>query len=147
MEHNVSILSLSGEKLVYLILILMLTRTPLGYSAKRVPLGGGTDSAPCLTPQPMVVERREKRQTKALNKTNLKNTKKITSRGQRSGQGQVKGQNYRFPHNWLPNPTGAALIGAIYPERVQRLVRRRVVLKTSCKGQSQGQVRSPKVIC
>ena len=61
--------------------------------------------------------------------------------------GQVKGQNYTFPHYWLPSPSGAALIGAIHPERVQRLVRRRAVLKTLCKGQGQGQVRSPKVIC
>ena len=30
---------------------------------------------------------------------------------------------------------------------VQRLVRRGTVLKTLCKGQGQGQVRSPKVIC
>ena len=52
-----------------------LTRAPLGYSAERAPLGGGADSAPCLTPERMVVERRKKRQTKALNKTNLKNTK------------------------------------------------------------------------
>ena len=56
-----------------------LTRAPLGYSAERAPLGGGgADSAPCLTPERMVVERREKRQTKALNKTNLKNTKNFT---------------------------------------------------------------------
>ena len=51
-----------------------LTRAPLGYSAERAPLGGA-DSAPCLTPERMVVERREKRKTKALNKTNLRNTK------------------------------------------------------------------------
>ena len=47
-------------------------------------------------------------------------------------RGQVKGQNYRFPHYWLPSPTGAALIGAIHPERVHRLVRRGAVLKTLC---------------
>ena len=97
---------------------IFLTRAPLGYLAERAPLGEA-DSAPCLTPKRMVVERRENRQTKALNKTNLKNTKKFTHKGQRSGQGQVKGQNYRFPHYWLPSPTGAALIGAIHPERVQ----------------------------
>ena len=56
-----------------------LTRAPLGYSAERAPLGGGgADSAPCLTPERMVVERRKKRQTKSLNKTNLKNTKNFT---------------------------------------------------------------------
>ena len=70
----------------------LLTRAPLGYSAERSPLGG-TDSAPCLTPERMVVERREKRHTKPLNQTNLRNTKTFASRGQRSGQGQVKGQN------------------------------------------------------
>ena len=38
--------------------------------------GGGVDSAPpCFTPERMVVERRGKRQTKALNKTNLRSTK------------------------------------------------------------------------
>ena len=36
-----------------------LTRAPLGYSAERAPLGGA-DSAPCLTPKRMVVERQEK---------------------------------------------------------------------------------------
>ena len=95
---------------------------PAGVFGRTRPAGGG-DSAPCLTPERMVLERREKRQTKALNKTNFKNTKKFTLRGQRSGQGQVKGQNYRFPHYWLPSPTSAALIGAIHPERVQRLAR------------------------
>ena len=54
--------------------------------------------------------------------------------------GQVKGQNYRLPHFWLPSPTGAALIGAIHSERHQRLVRRGAVLNTLCKGQGQGQV-------
>ena len=103
---------------------------PAGVFGRTCPAGGGgADSAPCLTPERMVVERREKRQTKSLNKTNLTNTKNFTKRGQRSGQGQVKGQNYRFPHYWLPSPTGAALIGAIRPERVRRLVRRRAVLK------------------
>ena len=57
---------------------LILTRAPLGYSAERAPLGGGRFCPPCLTPERMVVERREKRQTKALNKTNLKNTKNFT---------------------------------------------------------------------
>ena len=98
--------------------------SPLEYSAERAPLGGGADSAPYLTPKRMVVERREKRQTKTFNKTNLRNTRHFALRGQRSGQGQVKGQNYKFPHYWLPSPTGAALIGAIHPERVQTLVRR-----------------------
>ena len=55
-----------------------LTRAPLGYSAERAPLGGGILCPPCLTPERMVVERREKGQTKALNKTNLKNTKHFT---------------------------------------------------------------------
>ena len=32
----------------------VLTRAPLEYSAERAPLGGG-DSAPCLTPERMVV--------------------------------------------------------------------------------------------
>ena len=56
----------------------LLTRAPLGYSAERAPLGGGQILPPCLTPERMVVERREERQTKALNKTNLKNTKNFT---------------------------------------------------------------------
>ena len=120
---------------------------PLGYSAERATLRGVGDSTHCLPPARMVVERRGKRQTKALNKTNLRNTKKFTLRGQRSGQRQVKGQNYRFPHCWIQSPTGAALIGAIHPERVKRLVRRGTVLKTLSKGQGQGQARSPKVIC
>ena len=54
-----------------------LTRAPLGYLAERALSPGGADSAPCLTPERMVVERREKRQTKALNKTNLRNTKQF----------------------------------------------------------------------
>ena len=54
---------------------------------------------------------------------------------------------YRLPHYWFPSPTDATLIGAVYPGRVQRLVRRGAVLNTLCKGQGQGQVRSPKVIC
>ena len=89
----------------------------------------------------------KKRQTKALNKLNLRNTNNFALRGQRSGQGQVKGQNYRFPRCWLQSPTGAALIGALHPERVRRLVRRGTVLTTLRKGQGQGQVRSIKVIC
>ena len=57
---------------------------PAGVFGRTRPAGGGgADSAPpCLTPERMVVERREKRQTKALNKTNLQNTKKFTLRGQ-----------------------------------------------------------------
>ena len=64
----------------------------LGYSAERAPLGGGADSAPCLTPERMLVERREKRQTKALNKTNLKNTNKLLKevRGQVRVRSKVK---------------------------------------------------------
>ena len=54
----------------------VLTRAPLGYSAEHAPLGGGQILHPCLTPERMV-GRRKKRQTKALNKTNLKNTKKL----------------------------------------------------------------------
>ena len=49
----------------------LLTRAPLAagrYSAERAPLEWVTDSdPPCLTPERMAVERREKRQTKALN--------------------------------------------------------------------------------
>ena len=93
--------------------------------------GRGEDSVPCLTPERMVVERREERQTKALNKTNLTNTKHFAERGQRSCQGQVKSQNYRFRHYWLLSPTDAALISASHPERVQILFRRGAVLKTA----------------
>ena len=62
----------------------MLTRAPLGYSAERAPLpGGGQILPPCLTPKQMVVERWKKRQTKALNKANVRITKNFA---------EVKGQ-------------------------------------------------------
>ena len=52
---------------------------PAGVFARTRPARGeGADSAPCLTPERMVVERREERQTKALNKTNPKSTKNFT---------------------------------------------------------------------
>ena len=51
---------------------------PAGVFGRTRPAGGGQILLPCLTPERMVVERREKRQTKALNKTNLKNTKNFT---------------------------------------------------------------------
>ena len=57
----------------YQYLFCNLTRTPLGYSAECAPLGGRI-LPPCLTHEQMVVERREKRQTEALTKTNLRNT-------------------------------------------------------------------------
>ena len=68
----------------------ILTRAPLGYSAERAPLRGA-DSAPppCLTSERRVVERRGKRQTKGLNKADLKSTFFLLSRSQvrsRSGQ-------------------------------------------------------------
>ena len=111
--------------------------TPAGYSAFR---GGGRF---CSLSNSQTDDRRKTRKlsTKALNKTNLRNTKNFAYRG------QVKDQNYRFPHYWLPSPIDAALIGAIHPERVQNLVRRGAVLEAACKGQDQGQIRSPKVIC
>ena len=62
---------------LFRVFVIGLTRAPLGYSAERAPLGGQI-LPPCVTPERMVVERREKRQTKALNKTNLKNTKNFT---------------------------------------------------------------------
>ena len=52
---------------------------PAGVFGRTRPAGGGQIlPPPCLTPERMVVERREKRQTKALNKKNLKNTKNFT---------------------------------------------------------------------
>ena len=54
-----------------------IARAPLGYSAESAPLGGQI-LPPCLTPERMVVERWEKRQAKALNKTNIQNIKKFT---------------------------------------------------------------------
>ena len=62
---------------------------PAGAFDRPRPAGGGGDSAPCPTPERMVIERRGKRQTKALNKTNLRNTKILASEirsvsGQRS---------------------------------------------------------------
>ena len=51
---------------------------PAGVFGRTRPAGGGADSAPYLTPERMVVERREKRQTKALNNTYLQNTKNFT---------------------------------------------------------------------
>ena len=45
-----------------------------GVFGRTRPAGGGEQIlSPCLIPERMVVERREKRQTKALNKTNLRN--------------------------------------------------------------------------
>ena len=54
---------------------MLINPRPSGVFGRTRPAGGGADSAPCLTPERMVEERREKRQTKALNKTNLSNTK------------------------------------------------------------------------
>ena len=50
----------------------IITRAPLHW--------GGGILPPCLTPERMIVETRKtgKRRTKALKKTNLKNTKHIT---------------------------------------------------------------------
>ena len=63
-------------------------------------------------------------------------------------QKKVKTTGFRIRlATWLPSPSGAALNSANHPERVQRVVRRGAVFKTLCKGQSQGQARSPKVIC
>ena len=51
-----------------------LTRAPLWYSAERAPRGGGR-FCPLSNSWTDGRKRREKRKTKALNKTNLKNTK------------------------------------------------------------------------
>ena len=116
----------------------------LGYSAERAPLGG--DFAPCQIPQRMVVERRENGKRKLSTRRILEKPKICLKRSEvRAGSGQMS--KLQFPHYWLPSPTGAAMIGALHQERVQRLVRRGAVLKTLCKGQGQDQVRSPKVTC
>ena len=52
----------------------LLTRVPLGYSAERAPLWGG-NSAPLSNSRMDGRRKTKKRQTKALNKTNLRNTK------------------------------------------------------------------------
>ena len=62
---------------------------PAGVFGRTRPAGGGADSATCLTPKRIVVERRGKWQTKALYKKNLKNTKNYFKRLEvRSGSGQ-----------------------------------------------------------
>ena len=53
----------------------LLTPAPLGYSAKRAPPRWGADSAPLSNSRTDGRRKTKKRQTKALNKTNLKNTK------------------------------------------------------------------------
>ena len=73
---------------------------PAGVFGERAPLRGrGADSALCLTPERMVVERREKRQTKALNKKNLRNTKKLLKevRGQVRDRVRSKVKTTGFP--------------------------------------------------
>ena len=50
---------------------------PTGPFNPRPAGGGGQILPPCPTPEQMVVEGRKKRQTKALNKTNLRNAKKF----------------------------------------------------------------------
>ena len=53
-----------------------LARAPLGYSAERAPLGGGgADSVPLSNSRTDGRKKTGKRQMKALNKMNLKNTK------------------------------------------------------------------------
>ena len=61
-----------------------------------------------------------------------------------SGQGQVKGKNYKLQQYWAMHPGTEELINRIHPEQVSRLGRQSAILDMPCKGQ--GQVRSPKVI-
>ena len=64
----------------------------------------------------------------------------------RSGQGQVKGQNYKPQQYWTMSPGTEELIDRMQPERVRRLERQSAKLYMSYQGQGRGQVRSPKVI-
>ena len=66
---------------------------PAGVGRTR-PLGGGADSVPCLTHERMVVERREKRQTKALNNKNHKNTNNFAKEVR--GQVRVRSNQVKF---------------------------------------------------
>ena len=126
-----------------------LTRAPLGYSAECAPLEGADSAPPCLTSERRVVERREKRQTEGLNKFDINSTTNFAYVGHKSGQGQVKGQNYKFSQQWRPSPGGEEPIDGVHPERIL-MVRRRyanmryALLKTLFKVRCQ--VRSPKVI-
>ena len=106
-----------------------------GVIGRTRPAGGGMQILPpCLTRKRMVVERRKKRQTNALNKSNLRNTKNFASRGQRSAQGQVKGQNYRFPHCWLPptDPNWRSADRRFSPRTRPEVSKTRCRLKTLC---------------
>ena len=68
-----------------------LTRAPLGYSAERALLGEA-DSAPCLTPERMVVERRENGKRKLLTRRILGTPKILLEevRGQVRVRSKVK---------------------------------------------------------
>ena len=85
---------------------------PAGVFGRTRPAGGGrADSAPCLTPERMVVERRENGKRKLSTRQILRTPKILLKEVRGQVKGQVKGQNYRVPQYWLPSPTGAALIG------------------------------------
>ena len=113
--------------------------------AERAPLGGRF--YPLSNSRTDGRRKTEKRQTKALNKMNLRNTKKICLKRSevRSGSGQRS--KLQVSTLLASEPNWCSADRRFHPERVQRLVRRDAVLKTLCKGQGQGQVRSPKVIC
>ena len=70
----------------------MINPRPAGVFGRTRPAGGGQILPPCLTPERMVVERREKRQTNALNKQILRTPKILLKevRGQVRVRSKVK---------------------------------------------------------
>ena len=112
-----------------------LSRASLGHSAERALLGGGADTASCLTPERMIVERRGKRQKKLLTRR-LGTPKFCLKRSEvRSGSGQ--GSKLQVSTLLVSEPNWRSATPRTRPEVS-------AVLKTLCKGQGQGQVRSPK---
>ena len=118
-----------------------LTRASLGYLAERATLGWGRFCPPLSNSRTDGRRKTKRRQTKALCKTNLETPKILIK--------EVSGQVKKLQVSTLlaSEPNWRSADRRFHPERVQRLVRRGAVLKTLCKGQGQGQVRSPKVIC
>ena len=93
----------------------------------------------------MVVERRGKRQSKALNKADLQSPKFFAEVGQRSGQGQVNGTKCKFLQYRPCTVVAEEWTETDCPKRVLRLPRQYSLHTMSFKGQGQGQVRSGQV--
>ena len=76
----------------------MLTRAPLGYFAKRAPLGGADSTPPPPVPNPRTGDRSEVGEAAIESSSSVyfEQLLKIFLKCHMSGQGQVQGQNRHF---------------------------------------------------